>query len=90
MFACGLLVTSPFMMYITTLIAYFLFFMVYRSVYNKLKSSKIKPTDNAPCPFCNKDIPIESKECGYCGAKFQENTEVELDPRLKVDLPKKD
>ena len=90
MFACGLLVTSPFTMYITALIAYFLFFMVYRSVYNKLKNSKFKPTDNAPCPFCNKNIPIESKECGYCGAKFKENPDMELDPRLRLDLPKKE
>lgn len=90
MFAFGLLVTSPLTMYVTALIAYFLFFGIYRSVYRRLSSSNIRPTDSAPCPFCDKDISIESKQCPYCGTKFKENHEARLDPRLTFDLSKKE
>jgi len=88
LFACGLLVTSPFTIYTTGLVAYVLFFFIYRSVYIKLQHVEIKPSDTAPCPFCDKDIPMESRVCPYCGTKFKENPEIKIDPILKIDAPK--
>jgi len=87
-FACGLLVISPFTIYITSLIAYILFFLVYRSVYVKLRRFDFKPTETAPCPFCNEDISMESRVCPYCGTKFEEHPDMKFDMRLRADVPK--
>jgi hypothetical protein len=42
----------------------------------------------APCPFCNRDIPHESKVCPYCGKKFEEISLPEIDTRLNFEPPK--
>ena len=50
--------------------------------------ANIKPTDVAPCPFCNKEIPIDSEVCRFCGAKFEHRSETDIDPRFSMDRPK--
>jgi hypothetical protein len=83
-----LLVIGNFTLNITGLIAYFMFFKVYREVYLSLKEGKIKAADTAPCPQCDRDISIESKVCPHCGAKFDEQTPIKIDPRLTIEMPK--
>lgn len=41
-----------------------------------------------PCHFCNRDIPIESKVCSYCGKKFEENPDMDFGLRIRLDAPK--
>ena len=72
---------------ITGLIAYVLFFMVYKDSYLSLHEGKLKPAVTAPCPNCNSEIPIESLVCPHCKTEFKsskEETDVNPDP----DLPK--
>jgi uncharacterized membrane protein YvbJ len=47
-----------------------------------------RPTLTVPCPFCNRDIPIESKVCSYCGKKFEENPDMDVGLRISLDAPK--
>ena len=86
--AMGLLIASPFTLYFTGLASYILFFIIYRKIYHNLYSAKLKPVDKAPCPFCDKDIPMESRVCPYCGARFEASKDTELDPVLKIDVQK--
>lgn len=86
--ACVLLATSPFTINITALIAFILFFLIYKSVYLQLQHVGPRPTLTVPCPFCNRDIPIESKVCPYCGKKFEENLDIDVGLRISLDAPK--
>jgi len=83
--ACAMLVASPFTASITALIAYIMFFFMYSAIYIQLKRAGVSPVKTAPCPFCDQDIPVESRACPYCGAKFKENVEAEIDPRLTIE-----
>jgi len=84
----GFLIVSPFTFNITALLAYLKFYNIYHLLHKKLLEANLKPTESAPCPFCNQDIPIDSKICQYCGAKFEKHKETEIDPRLCLELPK--
>jgi hypothetical protein len=88
MYTCAFLIVSPFTFNITGLYAYIKFYNIYNILHKKLLKANLKPTERAPCPFCNSDIPIDSKNCQYCGAKFEKHEETEIDPRLTLDLPK--
>ncbi len=84
-----LLVLGPLTFEITGLLAIRSFYNTYRTIYLKIHEGKLKPAVTAPCPICNKDIPIESKVCPYCETEFEENPDMEIDPILKVEVPKK-
>jgi len=77
-----LLVFSTFTINITGLIAYYLFFKMYRDIFQEIRDGKIKPSIIAPCPNCSNDIPIESESCQYCGAKFDKKALEEIDSTL--------
>lgn len=83
-----LLVAGNFTLDITYLIACFMFFKIYQEIYLSFKEGKIKVAATAPCPNCGRDISIESKSCHYCGAKLEEVTPMEVDPRLNINVPK--
>ena len=83
-----LLVAGNFTLNITGLIAYFMFFKIFQEVHLSLKEGKIKAAVTAPCPQCTRDISIESKACPHCGAKFDEQTPIKIDPRLTIEMPK--
>jgi hypothetical protein len=85
-----LLVLGNFTLNITGLIAYFMYFKIFQEVHLSLKEGKIKAAVTAPCPQCNRDISIESKICPNCGAKFDENNPITIDPRLTIEMPKSD
>lgn len=84
----GFLIVSPLTFNITALYAYLKFYNIYHLLHKKLLKANLKPTDRAPCPFCNQEIPIDSKICQYCNAKFEKNEETEIDPRFCIELPK--
>ena len=86
--AFGLIVASTFTFGITGLIALILFFKSYRETYYMIEEGKIKVKINAPCPFCNRDIHVESKACPYCDAQFGKEATIDVDPRLSIELPK--
>lgn len=71
MFACGLLITSPFTLYITALIAYFLFFGIYRSVYRRLSSSNIDPQIMHPVLFAIKIYQLNPKNFPIAERNFK-------------------
>ena len=87
-YTCGFLIVSPFTFNVTALYAYLKFYNIYNLLHKKLLKANIKPTERAPCPFCNSEIPIDSKTCQYCGAKFEKREDTEIDPRLNLELPK--
>lgn len=72
---------------ITGLIAYLLFFMVFRDSYLSLHEGKLKPAVTAPCPNCNSEIPIESQVCPHCKMEFESRKE-EIDVKSDLDQPK--
>ncbi len=72
---------------ITGLIAYVLFFIVYRDSYLSLHEGKLKPAITAPCPNCNSEIPVESLVCPHCKTEFKSSKE-EIDVNPDQDLPK--
>jgi hypothetical protein len=74
-----LLVVGPITLEITTLIALRSFYKNYKSVYKRIRQGSLKLTVTAPCPNCNRDIPVESKMCSYCGTEFMENPEMKID-----------
>lgn len=86
-FAYVLLVLGTFTLNITALIAYLLFFKIFRNVYQNISEGKIKPALVAPCPKCSCEIPIEARICMFCGAKFEKNISEVLDRRLDFNLP---
>ena len=75
--ACVLGIIAPFTLSITGIIALILFFICYRDVYGNLQTDKTKPALTVPCPFCNREIPIDSKSCNYCGKVFKIDPEYE-------------
>jgi len=85
-----LLVLGTFTLNITALIAYLLFFKMFRNIYLNINKGILKPAIVSPCPNCSCDIPIESLICKYCGAKFQRKISSELDPRLSFNVPESD
>lgn len=86
--ALYLLVAGNFTLNITGLIAYFMFFKIYQEIYLSFKEGKIKAAVTAPCPQCDKDIPVESDVCPHCGTKFDKSAPIKIDPRLTMDAPK--
>jgi hypothetical protein len=86
--AFSLLVLSTFTLSITGIIALILFFKSYRETYYMLEEGKLKAAETAPCPFCNRDIPIDSINCLFCNKEFKKDASIELDPRLNFELPK--
>lgn len=84
----GLLILSPFTLNITALYAYLKLYNIYHLLHKKLLEANLKPTDRAPCPFCNQEIPIDSQICQYCNAKFEKHEETEIDPRFCIEIPK--
>jgi hypothetical protein len=86
--AFSLLVLSTFTFGITGIIALILFFKSYREVYHMLAEGTLKAAVNAPCPFCNRDIPVDSKICYYCSAEFEKDATIDVDPRFNFELPK--
>jgi len=86
--ALYLLVAGNFTLGITCIIAYYMFLKVYQEVYLSFKEGKIKAADTAPCPQCDRDIPVESDVCPHCGTKFDKSTQIQIDPRLTMDAPK--
>lgn len=85
-----LLVLGTFTVNITSLIAYLLFFKVYRNIYHKVTKGDLKAALVAPCPKCSCDIPIESQICMFCGAKFEKKIYDDLDKRLNLNLSDSD
>lgn len=86
--AFGLLVLSSFTLSITGIIALLLFFKSYREAYYKLAEGTLKAAVTAPCPFCNRDIPVNSKKCYYCNREFEKEATIDVDPSLNFELPK--
>lgn len=86
--AFGLLVLSSFTFSITGIIALLLFFKIYRAAYYMLAEGTIKAAVTAPCPFCNRDIPVKSRKCYYCNREFEKEATIDLDPSLNFELPK--
>ena len=83
-----LLIIGPLTLEITGLIALRSFYKNYRAVYQRILEGKLKPAVTAPCPNCNRDIPIDSSVCLYCGSKFEENPDAKIDLALRVEAPK--
>jgi hypothetical protein len=77
--AYKLLIVGPLTLEITSLIALRSFYKNYKAVSKKIRGGSLKPTVTAPCPNCNRDIPVESKMCLYCGTKFVQNPEMKID-----------
>ena len=83
-----LLVLSTFTLSITGIIALILFFKSYREAFYMLEEGTLKAAETAPCPFCNRDIPIDSLNCLYCNKEFKKDASIDLDPRFNFELPK--
>ena len=81
-----LLVLGTFTFNLTTLIAYILFFKIYKDIHLNILNGKLKPAVITPCPNCSRDIAIESKICKYCGAKFEKIVSEDVDPRFNFNL----
>jgi len=86
--AFSLLVLSTFTFSITGIIALILFFKSYREAYYMLAEGTLKAAVTAPCPFCNRDIPVNSKKCYYCNGEFEKEATIDVDPSLNFELPK--
>jgi hypothetical protein len=72
-FIMGIL--APFTFSVTGIISFLLFYMCYRNVCGSLEIEKVKPVLTVPCPFCDREIPMDSKSCKYCGRVFERNEE---------------
>ncbi|MGF3554612.1 MAG: hypothetical protein ACQXXF_04980 [Thermoplasmatota archaeon] len=83
-----LLILGTLTINITALIAYLLFFKIYRNVYQNVSKGIIKPALVAPCPKCSYEIPIESRLCMFCGAKFEKKIPDDFDRRLYFNVSK--
>jgi len=82
------LIIGPLTLEITGLIALRSFYKNYKAVYQRIYEGKLKPAVTAPCPNCNRDIPIDSRVCLYCGSKFEENPDAKIDLALRIEAPK--
>jgi len=85
-----LLVLGTFTINITALIAYLLFYKIFKDVYLNINQGNLKPALVAPCPKCSCEIPIEARICMFCGVKFEKTISDQLDPRLNFDVPESD
>lgn len=83
-----LLSAGPLTLDITGLLAYRKLYYFCKEIRYRLHAGILRPLKTAPCPFCDRDIPIESKVCPYCGQKFEEKISTEIDARFRVDIPK--
>jgi len=66
-----LLVLGTFTINITALIAYILFYKIFKDVHLNISKGLLRPSLIVPCPNCSHEIPIESHICKFCGAKFE-------------------
>jgi len=83
---------SSFTLNITGLFAYVLFYSVYRDTYLSLNKGNLKAVITAPCPGCNREIPIESQVCPHCGIELileeeVENKQIQGQPEEDYDQP---
>jgi hypothetical protein len=85
-----LLVLGTFTLNITALIAYLLFFKIFRDIHQNISKEKLKPALVAPCPNCSCEIPIESQICMFCGARYEKKISDILDPRLDFNISESD
>ena len=81
-----LLIFGTFTINITALIAYLIFFITYRGIYQNISKGIIKTALVAPCPNCSSEIPIESQICKFCGARFEKKISDELDRSLDFNV----
>jgi hypothetical protein len=77
-------IIAPFTFSITGIISLILFFVCYKDAYSNLQTEKIKPKLKAPCPFCNREIPLDSKSCSYCGKIFNVGSKTIVKPIVKI------
>jgi hypothetical protein len=66
---------STFTLNITGLIAFVLFYTVYRDAYSSLNVGSLKAKKTAPCPYCDREIPIDSQACPYCDIELKSKQE---------------
>lgn len=85
--ALVLFALSTFTLNVTGLIAYVVFYTVYRDTYSSLNVGKLKAVITAPCPYCDRDIPIESHFCPYCDTELKSRQEEEPDAKNAQDIP---
>jgi len=78
---------STFTLSISGLIAYVLFYSVYRDAYLTINQGKLKAVITAPCPYCDKEIPMQSKICPYCETELKNIQEEEIDVKPAQDQP---
>lgn len=78
---------STFTLNITGLIAYVLFYTVSRDAYSLINKGKLKAVITAPCPGCNREIPIESMICPHCSTELKSFQEEETDVKRAQDQP---
>jgi len=81
---------STFTLNITGLIAYVLFYTVYRDTYLSLDTGKLKAVITAPCPNCNREIPIESNACPHCDTELISKQEEETDGKQDPNQPEEE
>ena len=81
-----LLVLGTFTVNVTALIAYLIFFKIYKDLYADIAKGNLKPALVAPCPKCSCEIPIEAQICRFCGAKFEKKVSEDLDKRLDFNV----
>ncbi len=81
---------STFTLNITGLIAYVLFYQVYRDTYSSLNVGKLKAIKTAPCPYCDKEIPMESQACPYCDTELKNKQEEETDGKQAPNQPEEE
>jgi hypothetical protein len=75
-----LFVLSTFTLNITGLIAFGLFYKVYRDTYVSLDKGSLRATITAPCPGCNREIPIQSHICPHCATELILEEENDVKP----------
>jgi hypothetical protein len=79
---------STFTLNVSGLFAYVLFYTVYRDTYLSLNKGNLKAVITAPCPGCNREIPIESRVCPHCGTELI--LEEEKDEQPTQNQPEED
>jgi len=76
---------SSFTLNITGLIAYAIFYTVYRDTYSSLNLGSLKAVRTAPCPYCNREIPIDSTVCPKCDTILKSKQEDETESKQNTD-----
>jgi hypothetical protein len=80
---------STFTLNVTGLFAYVLFYSVYRDTYVSLTQGNLKASITAPCPGCNREIPIDSQVCPHCATPLiliDENEETPIQSQPEEDF----